>query len=62
MDWTTCKSCEQPNLHRFMVKLFFPHCSQAYNLGLESFEVGVFDSLQNIIEMYERRAKNMCCY
>ena len=28
-------------------------CSQAYNLGLEEIESGIFDPLQNIVEMYD---------
>ena len=30
-------------------------CSQAYNLGLEEIESGIFDPLQNIVEMYDMR-------
>ena len=34
-----------------MLHTFFVDFSQAYNMGLEEFEAGLFDSLQNIVEM-----------
>ena len=56
-DQLTSHVSEQLYTNIAILLLFFSHYSQAYNLGLESFEAGIFDSLQNIVEMYVANLK-----